>query len=98
MSDLVVRPARFTDNLEGMRLFLETLGMRPRVKSKAGTWLDMVAGGGMVALHSAQNARWCLMTGSASECDFNSMSQCLASKRGNAGLAIDLWRLLQRKQ
>jgi Protein of unknown function (DUF3551) len=32
----------------------------------------------------AQNARWCLMTGSASECDFNSMNQCLASKRGNA--------------
>jgi hypothetical protein len=32
----------------------------------------------------AQNARWCLMTGSASECDFSSMNQCLASKRGNA--------------
>jgi hypothetical protein len=31
----------------------------------------------------AQNAPWCLMTGSASECDFNSMNQCLASKRGN---------------
>ena len=32
----------------------------------------------------AQNAPWCLMTGSASECDFSSMNQCLASKRGNA--------------
>jgi hypothetical protein len=31
----------------------------------------------------AQNARWCLMTGSATECDFSSMNQCLASKRGN---------------
>jgi hypothetical protein len=27
---------------------------------------------------------YCLMTGSAQDCGYNSMAQCLASKRGNA--------------
>ncbi len=62
MSDLVVRPVRFTDNVDGMRAFLITLGLQPRVESVAGGWVDMVAGGGesagggMVALHSAKDA------------------------------------------
>ncbi len=62
MSDLVVRPVRFTDNVDGMRAFLTTLGLQPRVESVSGGWVDMVAGGGhsdgggMVALHSAENS------------------------------------------
>ena len=49
----------------------------------------LLAGGMLAAPYGgssaqAQNAQWCLMTGSASECDFSSMNQCLASKRGNA--------------
>jgi hypothetical protein len=56
MSDLVVRPVRFTDNVDGMRGFLEALGLRPRVEAESGGWLDMVAGGGMVALHSARDS------------------------------------------
>lgn len=62
MSDLVVRPVRFTDNLDAMRAFLETLGLKRRVESQSGGWVDMVAGGepaalgGMVALHSASEA------------------------------------------
>jgi Protein of unknown function (DUF3551) len=52
--------------------------------------LTVLLAGGVLAMPlsgssaQAQNAPWCLMTGSASECDFNSMNQCLASKRGNA--------------
>lgn len=61
MSDLVVRPVRFTDNLDAMRGFLGTLGLAPRVESVSGGWVDMVAGGGdaaggMVALHSARDS------------------------------------------
>ncbi len=56
MSDLVVRPVRFTDNVEQMRRLLEALGLRPRVEAEGGGWVDMVAGGGMVALHSAENS------------------------------------------
>lgn len=62
MSDLVVRPVRFTDNVDSMRAFLITLGLQPRVESVSGGWVDMVAsggesaGGGMVALHSAENS------------------------------------------
>jgi hypothetical protein len=50
---VVVRPVRFTDNLEPMQGFLETLGLRPRIMAEAGGWIEMVAGGGMVALHDA---------------------------------------------
>ncbi len=53
MTDVVVRPVRFTDNLKQMQRFLETLGLRPRIESELGGWVDMVASGGMVALHSA---------------------------------------------
>jgi hypothetical protein len=50
---MVVRPLRFTDGMPQMRGFLETLGLRARVESERGGWVDMVAGAGMVALHSA---------------------------------------------
>lgn len=56
MSDLVVRPVRFTDNLKSMRRFLVALGLRPRIESEIGGWVDMVAGAGMVALHSARDS------------------------------------------
>jgi hypothetical protein len=53
---IVVRPIRFTDNLDEMRTFLEAVGLRPRVESVRGGWVDMVGGAGMVALHSAATA------------------------------------------
>jgi hypothetical protein len=51
--NVVVRPVRFTDGMPKMRGFLETLALRARVESERGGWVDMVAGAGMVALHSA---------------------------------------------
>ncbi len=56
MSGIVVRPVRFTDNIEAMQQFLQTLGLRPRIESEGGGWVDMVAGGGMVALHTAETS------------------------------------------
>lgn len=56
MSAIVVRPVRFTDNVKAMQRFLEALGLRPRIEAEAGGWVDMVAGGGMVALHSAETS------------------------------------------
>lgn len=53
MSTIVVRPIRFTDNIEAMREFLETVGLRVRIESNRGGWFDLVAGAGMVALHTA---------------------------------------------
>ncbi|MEV8372022.1 VOC family protein [Kribbella sp. NPDC056861] len=53
MTEVVVRPLRFTDQVAGMRAFLEALGLRSRIESERGGWVDMVAGRGMVALHSA---------------------------------------------
>lgn len=52
-ASLVVRPVRFTDNLDAMRAFYECIGLRARIESERGGWVDMVAGAGMVALHSA---------------------------------------------
>jgi hypothetical protein len=44
---------RFTDNIDEMRAFLEILGLRARIESERGGWVDMVAGYGIVALHDA---------------------------------------------
>lgn len=56
MSNMVVRPLRFTNNVKEMQGFLEAIGLRPRIESLEGNWVDMVAGGGMVALHSAETS------------------------------------------
>jgi hypothetical protein len=56
MNTTVVRPIRFTDNVEAMQGFLETLGLRPRIMAEAGGWVEMVAGGGIVALHDAASS------------------------------------------
>ncbi len=53
MTGIVVRPIRFTDNIEPMRAFLELIGLRARIESVRGGWIELVADGGMVALHSA---------------------------------------------
>lgn len=53
MNEVVVRPLRFTDKVSAMRGFLETLGLRSRIESDRGVWIDMVAGHGMFALHDA---------------------------------------------
>lgn len=53
---VVVRPVRFTDDVKAMRAFLELLGLRPRVESERGGWVDMVCGAGMVALHEAASS------------------------------------------
>jgi glyoxalase/bleomycin resistance protein/dioxygenase superfamily protein len=53
MSAIVVRPVRFTDDVAAMQGFLETLGLRPRIEAEGGGWVDMVSGGGLVALHTA---------------------------------------------
>lgn len=54
--DVVVRPVRFTDGVAAMRAFLETVGLSARIESTGGRWVDMVAGSGMVALHSAADS------------------------------------------
>jgi PAS domain-containing protein len=52
----VIRPLRFTADVEAMRAFLETLGLRSRIESERGGWVDMLAGRGMVALHDAASS------------------------------------------
>lgn len=53
MNDVVMRPLRFSADVEAMRAFLEALGLRSRIESERGGWVDMVTGDGMVALHDA---------------------------------------------
>ncbi|GAB3597718.1 hypothetical protein GCM10027446_26310 [Angustibacter peucedani] len=54
MSDVTLRPVRFTDDVGAARAFFELLGLAPRVASDDGGWVDLVAGaGGMVAVHAA---------------------------------------------
>jgi hypothetical protein len=56
MNDVVIRPLRFTADVTAMRQFLETLGLAPRVEGEQGSWVDMLAGDGMVALHDAASS------------------------------------------
>ncbi|MFD3399051.1 VOC family protein [Kribbella sp. NPDC058693] len=56
MSNVTIRPLRFTADVEGMRAFLETLGLRSRIESEHGGWVDMLTGRGMVALHDAASS------------------------------------------
>ena len=56
MNNTVIRPLRFTADVEAMRTFLETLGLRSRIESERGGWVDMLAGRGMVALHDAASS------------------------------------------
>ncbi|MFI5708074.1 VOC family protein [Kribbella sp. NPDC051620] len=53
MNEVVIRALRFSNDVQTMRAFLETLGLRSRIESESGIWIDMVAGRGMVALHDA---------------------------------------------
>lgn len=53
MNDVVIRALRFTSDVQAMRVFLETLGLRSRIESESGVWVDLVAGRGMIALHDA---------------------------------------------
>ncbi|GAB3820567.1 VOC family protein [Kribbella italica] len=56
MNDVVIRPLRFTADVGAMRGFLETLGLAPRILGRHGSWVDLVAGDGMVALHDAESS------------------------------------------
>ncbi|TCO51760.1 hypothetical protein EV646_101754 [Kribbella antiqua] len=56
MNGVVIRPLRFTDDTAAMRSFLETLGLRPRITSESGVWVELVAGSGMIALHDAERS------------------------------------------
>ena len=56
MNDVVIRPLRFTADVEAMRAFLEKLGLRSRIESERGGWVDMLTGRGMVALHDAASS------------------------------------------
>jgi hypothetical protein len=53
MNDVLIRPLRFTADVDAMRAFLEALGLRSRIESERGGWVDMLTGRGMVALHDA---------------------------------------------
>ena len=56
MNNVVIRPLRFTADVEAMRAFLETLGLRSRLESERGGWVDLPAGRGLVALHDAASS------------------------------------------
>ncbi|MGW7679845.1 VOC family protein [Kribbella sp. NPDC054772] len=56
MNDVVIRPLRFTADVDAMQVFLETLGLRSRIESERGGWVDMLTGRGMVALHDAASS------------------------------------------
>ncbi|GAB2685162.1 VOC family protein [Kribbella swartbergensis] len=53
MNDVVIRPLRFSADVDAMRKFLETLGLRARIESERGGWAVLLAGRGAVSLHDS---------------------------------------------
>jgi hypothetical protein len=52
-----VRPVRFTNDVAAMRRFLEALGLKPRIASDSGGWVDFTTEeSGGAALHDAAMA------------------------------------------
>lgn len=51
-----VRPVRFTDDVAAMRRFLEAMGLRARITSDGGGWVDLTAAAGLVGLHDAASS------------------------------------------
>lgn len=56
MSEIVVRPVRFTVDVGAMQHFLELIGLRPWIVTNSGGWSDMSCGAGRVALHDASSS------------------------------------------
>jgi hypothetical protein len=47
-----------------------------------------LAGGSAFAQGDYHHHRFCLMTGTSSECAYDTLDQCMASKRGNADTCV----------
>jgi hypothetical protein len=56
MTEIVVRPVRFTPHVVAMQRFLELIGLRPWIVTDSGGWSDMSCGAGRVALHDAASS------------------------------------------
>jgi hypothetical protein len=56
MTEIVVRPVRFTPDVRAMQRFLELIGLRPWIVTERGSWSDMSCGAGRVALHDAASS------------------------------------------
>ncbi|MCH1866706.1 VOC family protein [Nocardioides sp. CFH 31398] len=52
----LVRPVRFTDDVEAVAVFLETLGLARESEADGGGWVVLGAGRGAVAVHSAASS------------------------------------------
>lgn len=78
---LAVQPIWYQADLAEPRRILETIGLRPRIASDAGTWIDFTAdGGGLAALHQGEVARVELSLDYAGDLD------ALAERLAQAGL------------
>jgi hypothetical protein len=53
VTEIVVRPVRFTTDVSALQSFLELIGLRPWIVTNQGGWSDMACGAGRVALHDA---------------------------------------------
>ena len=51
-----VRVIHFVPDLVGAERFYRALGLRPDVRSRTGTWIELTAAGGEVDLHDAASA------------------------------------------
>lgn len=58
LGSLAVQPIWFQQELDEPRRILETLGLRPRIRSDSGGWVEFEAdGGGLLALHHGETPR-----------------------------------------
>ncbi len=78
--ELAVQPIWYQPDLDEPRRVLEAIGLRPRIASDHGTWIDFTAdGGGLAALHRADAVRFELSLEYAGDLD------ALAARLSRAG-------------
>ena len=53
---MMVVPIRYTDDVEAMMRFYRALGLDLGARSRSGSWTELPAAGGMLAIHRADGA------------------------------------------
>lgn len=51
-----IMPVRYTDDIAALTRFCGVLGLTTNTASRAGSWVDLTAAGGMLGLHIASTA------------------------------------------
>lgn len=89
-ADVVLRPVRFTADVAAMHRFLELVGLRSRIESEGGGWVDLLGTSGMLALHDAASSAQRTPPGTTTLSYECADAEALADRLRSAGLQAEV--------